>query len=60
MWDIRQTQPIFDFKDIHYDTITSIDKYNQQIFASASDDGYVNVSPYFQLDPFSLFFRCGT
>ena len=44
VWDTRQPQPILFFKDIHYDTITSVDKFNQQIFASASDDGYVNVS----------------
>jgi len=49
VWDTRQTQPILYFKDIHYDTITSVDKFNQQIFASASDDGYVNVSISFLL-----------
>ena len=43
VWDTRQTQPILFFKDIHYDTITSIDNYNEEIFASASDDGYVNI-----------------
>lgn len=44
VWDTRQTQPILYFKDIHYDTITAVDKFNNQIFASSSDDGYVNVS----------------
>ena len=43
VWDTRHPQPVLFFKDIHYDTITSIDKFNEQIFASASDDGYVNV-----------------
>uniref|UniRef100_A0A7S3CQX4 Uncharacterized protein n=1 Tax=Strombidium rassoulzadegani TaxID=1082188 RepID=A0A7S3CQX4_9SPIT len=43
VWDTRQSQPILFFKDIHYDTITSIDKFNSQIFASASDDGFVNI-----------------
>ena len=46
MWDIREHKPIVYFKDIHYDTITSIDKCNQHQFASASHDGYVNVSPF--------------
>jgi WD40 repeat protein len=31
------------FKDIHYDTITSISKLSNQVFASASSDGYVNL-----------------
>ena len=43
VWDTRQTQPILFFKDIHYDQITSVDKFSQEIFASASDDGYVNI-----------------
>lgn len=43
VWDTKQTHPIFFFKDIHYDTITSLDKFNQQIFASASHDGYINI-----------------
>jgi len=43
VWDTRQTQPILFFKDIHYDQITSVDKFSQEIFASASDDGFVNI-----------------
>lgn len=44
VWDTRQTQPILFFKDIHYDKISAIDKFNTEIFASASEDGFVNVS----------------
>ena len=56
VWDTRQTQPILFFKDIHYDQITSVDKFNEEIFASASNDGYVNVSCSFH----SIGFRFGT
>jgi WD40 repeat protein len=28
VWDTRQVKPILYFKDIHFDTITSIDKFN--------------------------------
>ena len=50
VWDTRQQQPILHLKDVHFDRISAVDKLNQQIFASASHDGYVNVS-----DPFFLF-----
>ena len=59
VWDTRQTQPILFFKDIHYDQITSVDKFSQEIFASASNDGYVNVSIVFLILTLS-FYRFGT
>jgi WD40 repeat protein len=44
VWDTRQQQPILHLKDVHFDRISAVDKLNHQIFASASHDGYVNVS----------------
>mmetsp|Transcript_31679 Transcript_31679/g.48483 ORF Transcript_31679/g.48483 Transcript_31679/m.48483 type:complete len:192 (+) Transcript_31679:7734-8309(+) len=31
------------FKDVHYDTVTSLEKLNEHVFVSASDDGFINL-----------------
>jgi WD40 repeat protein len=43
IWDMRQQLPVLYFENIHYDTITSLDKLSSNIFATASDDSNLNV-----------------
>jgi len=43
VWDTRQEKPLTYFKDIHYDTITSLSKLSENIFASSSLDGFINI-----------------
>lgn len=43
LWDLRQKDPLLFFETIHYDKITSIETLSSTVFATASDDGNLNV-----------------
>jgi hypothetical protein len=49
MWDVRapaQESMVKVFECMHFDQVNQIEKINEEIFCSASNDGTVNVSDY--------------
>lgn len=44
LWDLRQKYHVIFFENIHYDQINSLEKISPTVFATASNDGNLNVS----------------
>jgi len=44
LWDVRQRRESLKlFTDVSYGKVTALEKFNEEIFASAAEDGMVNI-----------------